>query len=247
MAYRPRSFIGIRKSGRELPGHGPDENPAASVFQVYSCACRTACSICHSPGEQGGESRRQACSRSRDSCPDRRCQRSSRTTPVRVVERVDHLRTRFVRAGYEHVFAAQSREFARAMRRDLHPAPRRQGGAPPGCSASARSCAAGARCARPRTVSASASASPRPEASTGSSTTGVRGCSARIAATDLRVARRAEHAELERRHRNVLEHAARLALDPARFDRKHALDAARVLHGESGQHRQRMAAEARDA
>lgn len=63
---------------------------------------------------------------------------------------------------------------------------------------------------------------------------------------DLRIARRTEHTELERRDRNILEHAARLTLDPRRFDREQAFDALRVLHRECGQHRQRMAAETRD-
>ncbi len=44
----------------------------------------------------------------------------------------------------------------------------------------------------------------------------------------------AEHADLERRDRHVLEHAARLVGDPFRVDRAHVVDAGRVLDGDGG-------------
>jgi hypothetical protein len=56
----------------------------------------------------------------------------------------------------------------------------------------------------------------------------------------------AEHAELERVDRHVLEQLARLVGHPVGVDRQHALDAERVLHGERGHDRQRMAAHARE-
>ena len=53
---------------------------------------------------------------------------------------------------------------------------------------------------------------------------------------DLRIARRAEHAELERRDGDVFEHAARLAFDSPGLDREQAFDTARVLHRDPGEH-----------
>ena len=56
----------------------------------------------------------------------------------------------------------------------------------------------------------------------------------------------AQHADLERVDRNVLEQAARLVGHPLGVERLDALDAARVLHGDRGDDRQRMAAHARE-
>ena len=52
-----------------------------------------------------------------------------------------------------------------------------------------------------------------------------------------------QHADLECRHLAFGEHAARLARHELRGDRFELLHAARVLHREPGEHRQRMAAE----
>jgi hypothetical protein len=54
----------------------------------------------------------------------------------------------------------------------------------------------------------------------------------------------AQQADLEGRHRHVLQQGPRLVGHPARFDRQHALDTGGVLHRDGGQHRQRMAAQA---
>ena len=56
----------------------------------------------------------------------------------------------------------------------------------------------------------------------------------------------AEHADLERVDRHVLEQAARLVGDPVGVDRLHAFDAQRVLHRDRRDDRQRMAAHARE-
>ncbi len=53
-----------------------------------------------------------------------------------------------------------------------------------------------------------------------------------------------QHADLERVHRHVLEQAARLVGHPFGVHRQEPLDAARVLHGDRGDDRQRMAAHA---
>jgi hypothetical protein len=60
------------------------------------------------------------------------------------------------------------------------------------------------------------------------------------------IVHRAEHAELERGYAHIVEHAARLVCDPRGIDREDAFHAARVLHGERGHHRQRMAAHRRE-
>ncbi len=62
----------------------------------------------------------------------------------------------------------------------------------------------------------------------------------------LCVARRTEQAKFERCDRDVGEDAARLARDPRRIEREDAVDAARVLRGDGREHRERMAAQARD-
>ena len=56
----------------------------------------------------------------------------------------------------------------------------------------------------------------------------------------------AQHADLERIDRHVLEQAARLVGDPLGVERLHAFDAERVLHGDRRDDRQRMAAHARE-
>ena len=53
-----------------------------------------------------------------------------------------------------------------------------------------------------------------------------------------------QHADLERVHRHVLEQAARLVGDPLGLHCLDSLDAERVLHGDRGDDRQRMAAHA---
>jgi len=54
----------------------------------------------------------------------------------------------------------------------------------------------------------------------------------------------ADHADLDRRHRHVLQHAARLVGDPLGLHRQEVIHAHGVLHGDGGNHGEGMATQA---